>query len=155
METSGIVPVLQSCDLFRDLEKSHIEKIAGLCHMEDYGLGQYIFQQGDPGENLYVISQGNVFLERSIDLGTRKGNAVIGILGKGKAFGCWSTLLDIPHDLMTSAVCKSATNVVVMSGQDLRKTVLTDPELGLSVYIKLCCILRERLQSAYGAMEKI
>ena len=55
--------------------REDIEKIGALCHVETYGPGQYIFQQGEPGEFLYIIAQGRVFLERKLDLGTRKGKA--------------------------------------------------------------------------------
>jgi hypothetical protein len=90
-----------------------------------------------------------------MDLGPRKGNAVIGVLGKGRAFGCWSTLLDEPHNLMSSAICQKATKVVVLRGKDLREVMLRDIELGFDVFEKLCFLLRDRIQGAFGAMERI
>ena len=155
MDQLEIVHALESCELFSGLGKSDIEKIAGLCKVETYGPGEYIFRQGDLGRHLYVIAEGHVFLERSVDLGPRKGNAVISILGKGRALGCWSTLLDEPHNLMASATCQKGTKVVVMNGADLRDIMLKNIELGLNVFRKLCYILRDRLQGAFGAMEKI
>ena len=62
-------------------------------------------------------------MERSADLGTRKGSVVIGILGKGRVFGCWSTLLDEPHTLMSSAASEKDTRVLVMKGTDLRDMI--------------------------------
>ncbi len=155
MDPMEIISTLESCDLFNELEKVNIEKIAGLCRVEKYRPGEYIFRQGELGENLYIIADGHIFLERTIDLGTRKGNAIIGTLGKGKAFGCWSTLLDGPHNLMASAACQKATHVVVMKGVDLQDMMLDNVGLGLNVFRKLCYILRGRLQGAFGAMEKI
>ena len=155
MDNLEIVHALESCELFSGLGKSDIEKIASLCETETYKPGEYIFRQGDFGECLYVIAEGHIFLERSIDLGPRKGNAVIVILGKGTALGCWSTLLDEPHKLLASATCKKTTKLVVMNGADLRNVVLNNVELGLSVFRKLCLILRDRIKGAYGAMEKI
>ena len=107
------------------------------------------------GENIYIIAEGHVFLERSIDLGSRKGCALIGTLGRGRALGCWSTLLDEPHNLMASAACQKTTTVVMMRGADLRDMMLDNVGLGLNVFRKLCYILRGRLQGAFGAMEKI
>ncbi len=155
MDNMEIIRTLESCELFNKLEKGSIEKIAGLCRVEKYRPGEYIFRQGELGENLYIIADGHIFLERTVDLGTRKGNAIIGTLGKGKTFGCWSTLLDGPHNLMASATCQKATHVVVMKGIDLQDMMLDNVGLGLNVFRKLCYILRGRLQGAFGAMEKI
>ena len=111
MDRSDIEHVLESCELFKGLEKKDIEKIASLCHWDTYKAGESVFRQGDLGEYLYVIAEGNLFLKRSMNLGMRKGSVVIGILGKGRAFGCWSTLLGEPHNLMSSATCQKPTKV--------------------------------------------
>ena len=155
MDPAEIASALERCEIFRCLEKHDIKKIAELCWVEMFNPGEYIFRQGELGENIYVIAEGHVFLERAIDLGLRKGNAIIGTLGKGRALGCWSTLLDKPHHLMASATCQKTTKVVIFRGADLRNMMLDNVELGLNVFRKLCLILRGRLQGAFGAMEKI
>ncbi|MFC1535151.1 cyclic nucleotide-binding domain-containing protein [Thermodesulfobacteriota bacterium] len=155
MDISEIQHTLENCELFKGLEKINIEKIANLCQVETYRAGEYVFHQGEFGERIYIIAEGHVFLERTIDLGSRKGNAVIGVFGKGKAFGCWSTILDEPHNLMSSAICKKGTKMVVLSGGGLRNVMLTNSELGLRVLEKICLLLRDRVQGVLGAMEKI
>jgi CRP-like cAMP-binding protein len=155
MDRLEIEEVLKASDLFRGLEKEDIERIAGLCRMKTYKTGEYLFRQGDFGDNLYVIAEGHVFLERATDLGTRKGGVIIAMLGKGRAFGCWSTLLDEPHNLMSSATCQKPTKVLVMNGEDLRQMMLENSRLGFRVLERLCFLLRDRIQGAYGAMEKV
>jgi CRP-like cAMP-binding protein len=117
--------------------------------------GEYIFCQGDYGEHIYIIAEGQVYLERTVDLGTHKGNVVIEILGKGRVLGCWSTLLNMPHILMSSAVCKQPTKVIAIKGAQLRRIMIGNPELGFNLMERLCFLLRDRIQAAYGAMEKI
>jgi len=155
MDMSQIVNVLENCELFRGLERDEIEKIASLGHVESYEAGENILQQGDFGDNLYVIADGHVFLERSIDLGTRKGSAIISLLGRGRALGCWSTLLGEAHTLWSSARCRKATTVVVIKGPALREIMRGNFELGFKVLERLCFVLRDRIQGAYGAMENI
>jgi CRP/FNR family transcriptional regulator, cyclic AMP receptor protein len=103
MNRSEILEALESSEFFRGLDRKDIEKIAGLCREETFEPGQTIFRQGDTGDHLYIIAEGLVALERSVDLGQRKGNVVIGIIGKGRAFGCWSTLLGKSHSFLSSA----------------------------------------------------
>ena len=155
MESSPIGKALATCELFKDLEKKEIENIATICSMEIFEAGDSIFRQGDYGGNLYVIVEGQVFLERATDLGGRKGNVVISMLGKGRVCGCWSSLLNDAHNLMSSAVCQKETKVVVVEGEKLRQMMQSDMTFGFCVLEKLCFLLRDRIQGAYGAMEKI
>jgi CRP-like cAMP-binding protein len=150
-----IQQALEGAELFRDLGKPETQKIAGLCAMDVYEPGQYVFRQGDFGDRIFIIADGKVYLERAVDVGTRKGNVVIGILGKGRVFGSWSTLLNAPHNLMSSACCQGPTKIVSLKGSELRALMESNTLLGFNILEKLCFLLRDRIQSAYGAMEKI
>ena len=155
MDIKEIRQVLKKCELFKGLKKTDIKKIADICRVATYNAGEYVFRQGDIGEHIHIIAEGHVFLERSIDLGTRKGNVVISMLGSGRAFGCWSTLLGEPHDLMSSARCKKSAKIIVISGAGLRHILLKDFEFGFKVMEQICLLLRDRIQGAWGTMERI
>ena len=155
MNHKEIEYALESCEFFELLEKNEISEIANLCQVNTYKACEYVFQQGDHGEHLYIIAQGYIYLERSMDLGKQKGNIVIDVLGNGRVLGCWSTLLDIPHTFMASAICQKPTTVLAIKGSDLRRIMIGNTELGFKLMEKLCFLLRDRIQAAYGAMEKI
>ena len=80
---------------------------------------------------------------------------VIEALGKGKVLGCWSTLLGEPHILMSSTACQKPTTIVTINGSDLRQMMIDHSKIGFNLLERLCYLLLERIQSAYGAMEKI
>lgn len=155
MEPSEIYQALERSEFFRGLQQSDIEKIAGLCRIKAYEPGQYIFQQGEEGENILVIAEGKVALERTVELGSRKGTVLIGLLGKGRVLGCWSTLIGEPHNLLSSAFCQLPTRVLVLKGAELRSVMRQNTALGFRVLERLCFVLRDRIQAVYGAMEKI
>jgi len=155
MDRSDIFEALESSEFFRGLDRKDLEKIAGLCRDETFQPGQVIFRQGDTGDRVYIIAEGQVTLERTVDLGTRRGNVVIGIIGKGRAFGCWSTLLGISHSFLSSASCQKPTKAVLFNGTEIRALMLSNPALGFCILERLCFFLRDRLQSVYGAMERI
>jgi CRP/FNR family cyclic AMP-dependent transcriptional regulator len=155
MDRSHILHVLESCELFSGLEKDDIEMIAALCKEKKYKAGEYVFRQGDFGEYLYVIADGNILLERSRALGTTEGSAVIGVLGKGRALGCWPTLLGESGNHMASAACQKPTRIVAIQGADLRGMMVGSKEFGFRVLENLCFLLRDRIQGAYGAFERI
>ena len=118
MEDTSIEEILWSCELFKDLEKDEIEAIATICRFETFEAGGSLFRQGDFGKDIYVIAEGQVFLERTTDLGGRKGNVVISMLGKGRVCGCWSSLLDEAHNLMSSALCQKETKCIAVRSPD-------------------------------------
>ena len=155
MNLAEIEHILANCEFFERLGESDLSAIASLCSVKTYEGGEYVFQQGDYGEHLYVIAQGYVHLERSLDLGKHKGSVVIEALGRGRVTGCWSTLLDMPHILMSSAACQKPTTILSMKGADLRQMMIGNTNLGFKIMERLCFLLRDRLQATYGAMEKI
>ncbi len=155
MEQSMVVDALGECDFFEGLKPEDIEKIAALCRLGSYGVGETIFRQGDPGEHLYIIVDGMVYLERTFDLGGRKGRVTVETLGRGRALGCWATLLDEAHVMMSTATCRAATKILILKGSDLRRLMVSNELLGFNIMEKFCHLLLERIQAAYGALEKI
>ena len=128
MENPNLEQVLRESKFFKDVDEQVIKKISGLGSIQSFQGGEYVFRQGDFGEHIYIIVDGHVILERSADLGTREGNVVLDMLGKGRFLGCWSTLLEEPHVLMSSACCRKATTVVRIKGSDLRAIMVSDPK---------------------------
>ena len=155
MKPKGIEEVLASCEFFKGLSAGEIRKIGGICEGRSCKAGSPLFQQGDFGEHLYIIAEGLVHLERSMKIGNRKGNIVIETLGKGRVLGCWSTLLNEPHIVMSTAICQKATTVLVLQGARLRELMTDNSTLGFNVLERLCFLLRDRIQAAYGALDKI
>ncbi|MEE4608960.1 MAG: cyclic nucleotide-binding domain-containing protein [Desulfobacteraceae bacterium] len=154
-ERESLESALSGCEFFEGLGRGDLEKIVLLCREREFQTGETVFRQGDYGEHLYVIVQGQVSLERTIDLGARKGQVTIETLEKGRVLGSWSTLLALPHRLMSTAVCQKPTRLAVMPGAALRSLMLAQKDLGFNVMEKFCFLLRDRVQAAYGAMEKI
>jgi CRP/FNR family cyclic AMP-dependent transcriptional regulator len=155
MESIEMQDTLQSSRFLKDISPSHLKTISGFCSIEEYEAGTYIFQQGDLGEDLFIIVQGYVFLERAMDVGSHKGSVVIDALGKGRTLGCWSALLDEAHILLSSANCQKDTTVIRLKGRALRKCMEEDTPFGFFMLERLCFLLRDRIQAAYGAMDKI
>ena len=155
MKTTDIEQVLRESEFFKNFEAPVLKKISKLGRIHALKSGEHVFRQGDFGEHIYIIIDGYVILERSTDLGHRSGRVVIDMLGKGRFLGCWSTILDEPHILMSSAFCQKPTELVSIRGAELRAVMLSNTALGFSVMERLCLLLRDRIQAAYGALEKI
>ena len=155
MKSAEIEAVLAGCELFKGLGQGEIQNIAQICQVNTFDKGALVYQQGDFGENIYIIAKGQVVLERTVDMGSREGRVSIATLGRGRVFGCWSTLLEEPHIMMLKTICQTPATILVLNGAELRKDMISNTRFGFNVMEKLCLLLRERIQSAYGAMEKM
>jgi len=153
--TSDITTILLGCDLFDALTRDEVAPLAGLCQVEHYEAGENVFTQGEEGTKMYIIDSGQVTLERTVDLGERTAIIPVTTLGRGRAFGCWSSLLDRPHKLMSAAVCNTPTEIISVEGAVLRHAFQSNLEAGYKVLERLALLLGDRLRGVYGAMEKL
>lgn len=155
MKTVEIAEALEYSEFFRGFGPEDIQRLVRLCEARTYEAGETLFRQGDFGEHLYVIAEGQVFLERTLDLGARKGRVTIETLGRGRVLGSWGTLLAEPHTLMSTATCQIPCRVLVFKGADLRQIMMENKEFGFNILERFCFLLRDRIQAAYGAMDRI
>ena len=155
MDTPQVENALRSCEFFKSMDRKRVAKIAALGQVEVFEAGEDIFRQGDFGEKIYVIAEGHVHLERLADMGNRQAKVTTAVLGPGRVLGCWSTLLGQSHILMSSAICQKPTTLISIVGAQLRDMMMENKVIGFEVLEKLCFLLRDRIQGAYGALEKI
>jgi CRP-like cAMP-binding protein len=155
MQLPAIQKVLEECEFFKGLDRQQVECIAPICRVCRYEAGESVYRQGGSGEDLHVVVEGQILLERAVSVGPRHGSVAVAMLGKGKIFGGWSTLLNEGHTLMLSAVCRKPAVLLVLKGADLRRLMTADIRLGFALLERLCLLLRERLQLALGAIEAL
>jgi|AntAceMinimDraft_16_1070373.scaffolds.fasta_scaffold70475_1 CRP-like cAMP-binding protein len=155
IKPTDIQQTLASCELFKGFKENEISMIAEICHVKTYKIGDVVYQQEDSGDYIYIIAEGRVTLERTMNTFSREGRVVITIIGKGRVFGCWSTILDEPHHMLLTTFCQKPAKIIVLKGADLRGLMTHDTQFGFNILERLCLLLRDRVQAAYGAMEKI
>jgi len=156
MKTKEIVEGLVNCELFTSLSEEEIrgltESLADACGVKAFKAGERMFEQGEYSTRLYVVAEGQVLLQRSINIGDRTAVRPLGLLGRGRATG-WSSLLYGPRYLTASAVCQKPTQVISIEGASLRSVLEKRPAVGFKVMDRLAGMLGERLRAAYDSME--
>jgi len=58
-----IVQALEEADFFKGLDPHQIHRVAALCELRDCHAGEFVYQQGDSGGQLFIIVEGQVVLE--------------------------------------------------------------------------------------------
>lgn len=139
---------LRNFDFFDGLPENVLEDIARFAEEEEYQEGSLLFSEGKDAENLYLILDGKVSLEKLVQLG-RTGTprrATTGVISPGNPAG-WSALVS-PHIYTSSGVCLEKTLVLSIDGADLLEYMQQHPEVGLILLNRLATVIRDRLTNS-------
>src|SRR5258708_17129434 len=63
--------ILKMNPMFADLGTDELQRISSLCHTQQLGVGEMLFQKGDPGDPLYGVRRGQVRIETGASDGSR------------------------------------------------------------------------------------
>ena len=120
---------LGSMALFAELPpEAHAEVLAAL-HPRRYPAGTIIFNQGDPGDELLIVEDGEIAIFAPTT-GPAVGQA-IRIFKPGDVLGEMALIDQQPRSL--SARAESDAAVLALGKTDFRRLVAANPELGLAV----------------------
>jgi CRP-like cAMP-binding protein len=122
------------------LEKRFLPRIARLASPRKFEAEQVIFYEGQPANELYLISSGKVGIEMAL-LGVSE--LVIQTLGAGEVVG-WSWLLP-PFEYHYSARALEPTEVIALDGKALRQLCESDHDLGYEMMKRFALIIVQRL----------
>jgi CRP-like cAMP-binding protein len=127
---------LKSVDIFEHATIEHLGRIAGLMEEVHFEPGETIFEEGEPGDALYLLLSGRVFLDRN-------GNIFREIKEK-ETFGT----LDVLDFRPRSATAKAADHVraLKLNGQEFHDLLSLDIEMVEAVFRMLCGLVR-RMQT--------
>jgi CRP-like cAMP-binding protein len=159
MENEIIRATLKKSGLFCGLSDEELDPISRLCRIERFRVGDTIYKQGNLGERLYILHKGKVSLLRRFRLDDDyEAVATVYVLRERpsrRLMGCWSALIGKKHVHLCLAKCDKPTELVSLSASDLRELIDENSPLRIKILEKLILILRDRLESSYGAMETL
>jgi CRP-like cAMP-binding protein len=97
---SRVIELLSSMDLFAGLAEAELAKIARLLKEHKVAENEVIFNQGDPGDGLYIVLQGRVRIATTDHFGRER---VLAFYGPGEFFGDMAVLTGGPRSASASA----------------------------------------------------
>jgi CRP-like cAMP-binding protein len=136
--------VLRQSDLFSDLNEIHLDLVLMVCEEINYVAGELIFQQGEPGDAIYIIARGDVdiFLQ-SEDAGKEQ---YVTTLGAESTFG--EVILVEESRRTASARGKSNAQLIRIPRSRLLKLCQDYPEIGFHIMYRIAAELARKLHSS-------
>lgn len=118
-----MIQILKAIPFFAQLADEDLQAIAEKVQMQYFGPGQVVFEQGDYGEEMYIIKRGKVEIVR--DFG------VIAELSDHAFFGEMALVSEEPRNATIKAVTE--VEVLVLKKDDFRELLETKPAIATEV----------------------
>jgi CRP-like cAMP-binding protein len=137
----------QKMALFQEqgLSASELQLLTTFSQEERFRQGEAIFREGDPGDRLYIVLDGQVRISKFIP---GVGEEALAILGRGEFFGEMALVDGAPRS--ADAIAHSETAIVLAIDQRVLADILSrDPESALRFLRILGRILSRRLRETY------
>ncbi|MCA9067847.1 MAG: Flp pilus assembly complex ATPase component TadA, partial [Planctomycetaceae bacterium] len=94
-QTSEILELLQSTEIFADVDLIHWQDLCHLCEQREHKAGDLLFKQDDPSDGFGIVDSGELdVLHYDQDLGIER---VLDRLSRGRVFGLMGLLLEQPR----------------------------------------------------------
>ena len=138
--------ILKMNPMFADLGADELQRISGLCHTQQLGVGEVLFQKGDSGDALYGIRRGQVRIETGTAAG---GQLTLNFLGSGDLFGEIAALDGQPRT--AGATAEEPTELFVLRREDFLGFLEREPRIAVKFITLLCQRVRwisERMEEA-------
>ncbi len=143
MDTNQIVDFLSQIQLFNNLSKEHIAKIAAKANLTHYKKDSHLFKQNTKREKIFFICQGEIELYIYLPHGEEKRIAYFDrydFLGEGAIFD------NSPHS--TNARALSEVIVLEISKEDIISLFSTEPTAAIEVLKNLSTVVQRRMHNA-------
>ena len=137
----SIKTIVQDHPFFQDMKPEHLEIIAGCASEVSFKPGQFLFHEGEPANQFYLIQSGRIALEAHEPA---DGTALVQNLGAGDVLG-WSWMFP-PFVWHFQARAVEPTRAIVLNGAHLLITAERDHQFGYELMKRVAQVVVRRLQ---------
>lgn len=138
-----IVGILQRIPLFAGIDRSKLKLLAFTSDHAAFDRGQFVFKQGDRGDNAYVIIDGEV----DVVLESIGGPRIVAVLGRDQVFGEMALLSNAPRT--TSIRARGPMKAVVITSDVFLRLIEENSAIAANMMRTLAARLATTLQN-YG-----
>jgi CRP-like cAMP-binding protein len=142
--------LLRQTAIFADLDDPELGKVADICREQTYQPGETIFKEGDPGNRLFLIAQGEVRISRQIP---GSGEEALAVLRTGACFGEMAVF--DRSERSTDAISNGGCTLATISRSELEMLLDFEPDLAAKVLRSMVRLLALRLRATNDNLRSI
>lgn len=135
---SGVLDIVKGCPLFFELFDEEIMEIVNKCHVLSLEEGEFIFKEGDIGNEIYIILNGQASVE--------KKGVKLAQLRKGELFGELVILNE--NNRTADIIAKSYIDLLIINYNDIFGLYKEKPKIFGLIMLNFSRLLTTRLKNA-------
>ncbi|MCL2480115.1 MAG: diguanylate cyclase [Spirochaetaceae bacterium] len=141
---------LKNTMIFSDLEGAELDILVSCMKRTQFNRGEIVFSEGEEGDTMYVILDGNINIFVPLANGTEISLATI---EKGNFFGDMAIIENAPR----SASCKAVESceLIALSRSDFYGIIRHHPETALKILYRMMNIMAERFKTSGAALSEM
>jgi CRP/FNR family transcriptional regulator, cyclic AMP receptor protein len=144
---ANVAELLKKVAIFKDLDSEELAQVAEVCKEEKFVSGEYIFHEGEHGNRLYLIVEGEVRISRDVP---GSGEEALAILKAGALFGEMAVF--DRSERSTHAISNGGTTALTITRPDFEMLLDFDRELAHKVLWACVRLLSTRLRSTNDSL---
>ena len=145
----SFITILKQADIFYELTSTQLELVASICAEKVYAQGEMVFEENTPGNQLYIIANGEVEIVVNPATLGKKGDGssafAIATLRRGQSFGEVS-LVDEGLRSAGARCSQPETRLIVIPRDKLMLLCDTYPQLGYRLMRNLAADLAMKIR---------
>jgi CRP/FNR family cyclic AMP-dependent transcriptional regulator len=138
---------LKGVAIFHDLDDDELAQLADVCRVEKFVSGEYVFREGETGNRLYLIVEGEVRISRNVP---GSGEEALAVLKPGAIFGEMSVF--DRSERSTDAISNGGTTTYTIGRTDFEMLLDLDRELAFKVLWSCVRLLSFRLRNTNDSL---
>ena len=142
-----VTALLNRVAIFKDLDADELKQVADVCKQVKFVSGDYIFREGEQGNRLYLIVDGEVRISRDVP---GSGEEALAVLKPGALFGEMAVFDRTERS--THAISNGGTTVLTISRPDFEMMLDFNRELAYKVLWSCVRLLSSRLRSTNDSL---
>jgi CRP/FNR family cyclic AMP-dependent transcriptional regulator len=141
------IGLLKNVAIFKNLDEAELGEVADVCRIEEFVSGEYIFREGEHGNRLYLIVEGDVRISRDVP---GSGEEALAILKPGALFGEMAVL--DRSERSTHAISNGGTKVLTITRPDFEMLLDFNREMAYKVLWSVTRLLSGRLRQTNDSL---
>ena len=145
---AGVTELLRNVSIFRYLDSGELARVAEVCREQEFVSGEYIFHEGEAGNRLYLIVEGEVRISREVP---GSGEEALAVLKPGSLFGEMAVF--DRSERSTDAISHGGTKVITIIRSDFDLLLDFNRDVAYKVLWAVVRLQSHRLRSTNDSLK--
>jgi len=134
--------LLRHAAIFQDLDDGELARVAEVCGEQKFAVGEFVFKEGEPGNRLFIVSEGEVRISRTIP---GSGEEALAVLKPGSCFGEMAVF--DRSERSTDAIANTSCTLLTISRSDFELVLDFNRDIAYKVLWSVVRLLSTRLRA--------